>query len=285
MCIFSSFHPQPRNDGEVGDATLDGCLTIQSLQCNSGHSSTSSKSTLGTKSKHKLKPVQLNKPHSDKTMASITIQHHPHQPVTHYTQKLPPPLVPCTTMTDAHPPSYYPASSFPSHNMHLAPPSPAMLPSPIIPSPEQCSPLQISPSEHPQSQVCPQAHQVSPKMAQLSPGSGAYPNYQPPTSCIYSSNPASPMQVAYSPGQPHARITSTNNLYQHCNGMDSNISMSVPLQYIPPHPPPDYTEAVSLNGTHFMPSDYPLAIASEYPQHHTPALPGIDPPHSAQYHQ
>ena len=58
--------------------------------------------------------------------------------------------------------------------------------------------------------------------------------------------------------------------------------MSLPLQYIPPHPPPDYTEAISLNGTHFMPSDYPLAM---YPQHHIPTLPGIEPPPSAQYHQ
>ena len=261
---------------------LDSCLTIQSLQCSSSRSSASSKSTLTNKSRHKLRPAQLNKLHLDqKTVPSITIHYHPHDPATHYSQKLP--LVPCT-VTNVHPPSYYPASSFPSHSMHLAPPSPDMLPSPIIPSPEQCSPLQIFPLEHPQSQACLQAHQVSPKMAQLSPGSCAYPNCPPPTSCIYSSSPASPMQVAYSPGQPHVRHASTNNLYQHCNGVDST-STSLPLQYVPPHPPPDYTEAISLNGTHFMPSDYPLVIASEYPQHHIPALPGIEPPHSAQYHQ
>ena len=84
----------------------------------------------------------------------------------------------------------------------------------MIPLPEQCSPFQISPFKLPQSQVCPQAHQVSPKMAQLSPGSSAYSN------CIYSSNPASPMQVVYSPGQCH-----TDN---QCHG-----GTSLPLHHIP----------------------------------------------------
>lgn len=113
-------------------------------------------------------------------------------------------------------PSYYAASPFPSHSMYPASPTPSMLPLPVIPLPEQCSPFQISPFKLPQSQVCPQAHQVSPKMAQLSPGSSAYSN------CIYSSNPASPMQVVYSPGQCH-----TDN---QCHG-----GTSLPLHHIPLH--------------------------------------------------
>lgn len=231
-------------------------------------------------------------------MASITIQHHPQLcDVLHEqaAQPQPPPLVPYT-MAEPHHSNYYLPSPFPAHRHHLAPPSPSMLPSPMMPSPEQCSPSQTSPSSHPQPQVCLQAYQVSPKMAQLSPGSCAFPNCQPscnPTSNVYSSNPASPMQVAYSPGQPLARIASTNNLYQQCNGTyteppsvsTGNLGMSVPLQHVPFHPPPDYTEATSLNGTHFMPCSYPLAIASEYPDHHMPALPGAGHPHGTQFHQ
>ena len=123
-------------------------------------------------------------------------------------------------------PSYYAASPFPSHSMYPASPTPSMLPLPVIPLPEQCSPFQISPFKLPQSQVCPQAHQVSPKMAQLSPGSSAYSN------CIYSSNPASPMQVVYSPGQCHIQTTSTDNFYQQFHG---GTSLPLPL-----YPSPDY---------------------------------------------
>ena len=224
-------------------------------------------------------------------MASITIQHHPqlcdvlHEPAA---LPQPPPLIPYT-MAEAHHSNYYLPSPFPAHRHHLAPPSPGTLPSPMMPSPEQCSPPQISPSSHPQPQVCLQAYQVSPKMAQLSPGSSAFPNCQSSTNGVYSSNPASPMQVAYSPGQPLARVASTNNIYQQCNGMYTetpsmsvgNLGMSIPLQHMPFHPPPPYTEATS---SHFMPGSYPLAIASEYPQHHIPALPGAGLPHGNQFH-
>jgi len=149
------------------------------------------------------------------------------------------------------------------------------------------------PSRHhhtPHSQVCLQVYQVSPKMAELSPSSYAFPNCQSshnPTSSAYGFNPASHIQVSNSPGHPLAQTKNVcNEMYTEVLSMSTgNLGMSVPLQHVPFHPPPDYTEATSLNGTHFMPCSYPLAIASEYPDHHMPALPGAGHPHGTQFHQ
>lgn len=201
-------------------------------------------------------------------------------------------------MVNGNPPHYYqvPPSSFPVSS-YFSPTSPSVLHSPMMPSPEQqCSPLQISPNAHPLPQVGAQAYQVSPKMAQLSPITGAFPSLanQPSpnaTGSMYSSNPASPMQAVYSPAQPPMRVTATNSVYQHNSGMGEVLHPHIPAnysnhlavdiphpgqQYIPPHPPPEYSEATGLSKVQLaltLPGMQPLAVGSEYPANHLPALP------------
>ncbi len=217
------------------------------------------------------------------------IQHHPSAPLDPppaYTMRPPPPMIPYT-MADGNPPHYYqhllPAFTAP----HMAPTSPGMLHSPMVPCAEDCSPLQILPGSHPHSQASAQAYQVSPKMAHISPVSGALPNgtyaAQPspnplPTSCMYQSNPGSPMQVVYSPAQPLLRGNSNSNLYMQCNGADEVIHLPHPpvssmattpglLQHLPL---PEYSHAMTLGGGIFP----PVGVA----QHDFHHMPGTDPP-------
>ena len=137
-------------------------------------------------------------------------------------------------------------SPFPAHGHYLGPPSPSTLPSPMMPSPEQYwSPPPISSSSHPHSQVCLQAYQVSPKMAELSPNSCAFPNCQSshnPTSSAYGFNPTSHIQVSNSPGHPLAQTKNVcSEMYTEVPSMSTgNLYMSMPLQHITFPPPPDF---------------------------------------------
>ena len=290
---------QPRNDNQSEDA-LDACLTIQSLHTNSSlhpPSGSGKNSNKGGSSGTKQRHVRPKKERSEHGTARVTIQHHP--PIDEAPPKysLKPPM---PYMVNGNPPHYFPPSSFPVSS-YFSPASPSVLHSPMMPSPEQqCSPLQISPNAHPLPQVGPQAYQVSPNMAQLSPISGAFPSIanQPSpnaTSSMYNSNPASPMQVVYSPAQPLMRVTSTNSVYQQ-NGMGELLNSHIPSaytdhpgvhmpphsqQYIPSHPPPEYSEATGLSKAQLaltLPGMQPLAIGSEYPANHLPALPEHGPP-------
>ena len=283
---------QPQNDEQMEEG-LDGCLTIQPLHCSSGQSSTSSHSKASSKENpnSKLKP---NRPKGVKIehksdAASVIIQHHPpmlNEPTPTYGQK-PVPLP--YSMVEGNSPPYYhhmPPSSFSGHS-HFTPTCPGMMHSPMMPSPEYCFQLQISPGAHPQPQVGPQAYQVSPKLAHLSPGSGAFPNstqlspHPNPASYMYHSNPASPMQIAYSPAQPLMRVASTNNVYQHCNGTAEEVMHTIPVTYsdnamipqvhysnIPSHPSPGYNEATAAG--HYVPVPQPRSM---FPAHHLPTLP------------
>jgi len=82
-----------------------------------------------------------------------------------------------------------------------------------------------------------QAYQVSPKMAELSLNSYAFPNCQSshnPTSSAYGFNPASHIQVLNSPGHPLAQTKNVcNEMYTEVPSMSTgNLGMSMPLQHV-----------------------------------------------------
>ena len=232
-------------------------MTTASTKTNRSNNST--KST-------KLKPLKTEK---TPRVPSIAV-HHPYR-----TDLCPPQLMPSLSEApaDFYPHSYAP---IPPHSNHLAPLSPrggggaggALL--------HNSAPGMIPPQSQHSTTAVVQGYQLqSPKMAQLSPGSAAFPSNQasphPAPPPIYTSDPASPMQVTYSPSQPLMQMTSSGEMYHGDNllgsnahghnivsvaftaaGQAANIGPPGPgpgLHH--PHylPPPNYTEAVGLNAT------------------------------------
>ena len=255
-------YTQPRSDGhfDAGDS-LSSCLKVQPLSCTPASTSSSTKphkSNNALKSS-KLKPLKTEK---SPRIPSIAVHHHPYE-----NELCPPQLIP--TLSEAPADYYHPYTAIPSHGGHLAPLSPGgggLL---------HNSPAMIVPHSQPHSTSV-QGYQLqSPKMAQLSPGSAAFPSNQasphPAPPPIYTSDPASPMQVAtvYSPSQPLIQMTSSaDNMMYHNSlmngdnsggghsvvsvaftaaGQAANIGLHHPQHQ--PHflPPPNYTEAVALN--------------------------------------
>ncbi len=267
---------QPRSDHQFDSDNLSSCLKVQPLSCNAtgaagshgASSSSCSKSHKSSKST-KLKPLKTEK---SPKVPSIAVHHHPG-----YGTDLcgPPQLMP--PLSEAPPSDYY--HGYTSHGSHLGPVSPGgghgMMHGSMI------SP----PSHHSGSAAAAvQGYQLqSPKMAQLSPGSAAFPSNQashPAPPPIYTSDPASPMQVTYSPNsaQPLMQMTSSgagadNMALYHDSLMNTNnghnvVSVaftaagqaaSIGLHH-PPHilptqflPPPNYSEAVALNSAGGLP--------------------------------
>ena len=257
---------QPRNDGHFDPSdNLSSCLKVQPLSCTPASTSSSTKPSKPDSSSKssKLKPIKSEK---SSRVPSIAVHHLPFMNEPH----CPPQLMP--TLSEAPTDYYHTYAAIPSHRGNLAPLSPGS--GGLLHSP----PSMISPTQAPPHSGSVQGYQLqSPKMAQLSPGSAAFPSNQassnPTPSTIYTSDPTSPMQVttAYSPpSQPLMQMTSSaDNLVYHHNGLmnGSNSNghnvVSVPFtaacqtaniglhhpQHHPPHflPPPNYTEAVALN--------------------------------------
>ena len=266
---------QPRND-DHHEENLDGCLTIQQLQCATGTHNVPSKPNRanGGPKSSKLKPLK-----TEKSRKSPNIHHQiPNVnmdiPSLLTSKQTTPTILLPYTISDGQN-DYYSTLNLP----HLSPASPGSLHSPMIPSPQG-------------SQLYQQAYQLSPKMAQAS---GVYPcNHASPHTTsngnMYSSNPASPMQVAYSPGQPLMRLQppSSANMYpQQSNGplapnglLEPQSNMSIQQSFIPSHPPPNYSEATGLAGgtveyvqIPLGPGFQPLLVGSEFPANHLAALP------------
>ena len=270
---------QPRSDHQFDADNLSSCLKVQPLSCNAaggtvsgagshGASSSSSNKSHKSNKSTKLKPLKTEK---SPKIPSIAVHHHPG-----YSTDLcaPPQLMP-SSLSEAPPPSDY-YHGYTSHVSHLGPVSPGggMLHGSMI------SP----PSHHSGSAAAAavQGYQLqSPKMAQLSPGSAAFPSNQasphPAPPPIYTSDPASPMQVTYSPnsahGQPlmpqmtssgagdnmalyHDSLMNTNNGHNVVSvaftaaGQAASIGLHHPPHILPTQflPPPNYSEAVALNG-------------------------------------
>ena len=80
---------------------------------------------------------------------------------------------------------------------------------------------------------------------------------------MYTADPASPMQTTYS-----------HNLGFHPEAAETmTIEQTQP---VPPHPPPNYTEATALSGGlygHFPPHYDSIMVGNEYPSHLSATLP------------
>lgn len=230
---------------------MSSCLKVQPLSCavTTPAQTKASKSNSSSKSS-KSKSLKTEKP---QRVPSIAIHHHPYGSA----DPCPPHLL--TSLTEAPPMDYFHASVPTTHG--LAPLSPGMvhtLPPTMVPS-------------HSQHSASVQGYQLqSPKMAQLSPGSAAFPanqassaNHPPAPPTMYTSDPSSPMQVTYSPSQPLIPMTSSADMYGHAHddlmstnnghnvvsvaftaaGQTANVGLHHP-HFLPP---PNYTEAIELN--------------------------------------
>ena len=215
-------------------------------------SSKSHKSHSSTKST-KLKPPKMEK---SPKLPSIAVHHHPG-----YSTDLCGPAQLIPSLSEAPPSDYYHGyTTVPSHGSHLGPVSPgggSLLHGPLISPPASVQGYQLQ----------------SPKMAQLSPGTAAFPSNQasphPAPPPIYTSDPSSPMQVTYSPNSaqpPLMQMTSSgNNIVYHDSLMNTtdghvvsvaftaaghaaNVGLHHPQYLLPTQflPPPNYSEAMAL---------------------------------------
>lgn len=135
---------------------------------------------------------------------------------------------------------------------------------------------------------------MSPKMAA---SATTYPSAQAsPVSCVYNSDPASPMQVTYSPAQPPATamILSSANVYTQCNGEAmhlppstttytlshaSSLASATLLQadYLSSQPQPPISGTVGGYGdgagyglVSMNPNILPASMSADFPPQHLP---------------
>lgn len=243
------------------EESLDVCLKIQPLQCpstvsSSGHthSSSSIASSKNGLSGGEARPRQgsllkrkgvKREPDAAAATRLSTRHHHPPPP-----QSINPDLHGYGLPVVGNPPSYF----SPPHTTHAAAaaavvsqmqsaanPHHAMSSSssssPSCPPPPPAAGHPYSPpTHHPGGHGFP----MSPKMA--ASAAGTYPSAQSsPASCVYNSDPGSPMQTTFSPAQAPAAaaaaaamiLSSAASIYTQCNGGDV---MPPPLP--PPLPPP-----------------------------------------------
>lgn len=149
---------------------------------------------------------------------------------------------------------YYPAHGA---DGHLGLPSPGMMASPLSTA-DQCSPEVLHSKAVPFLQGC----ELS-KLPQ--PMSNLLPTYTSASNNLYAADPASPMQIAYSHDTRY-------------NGFPEGAS-TTSIQHshlVPPHPPPNYTEATTLH-SHLPPNYDSIMMGHEYPPHLTVTLPNSNP--------
>lgn len=123
---------------------------------------------------------------------------------------------------------------------------------------DQCSPSVIhSHTCHHNYEQVPQRPTLPQTMNRCLP---PYTSALSPSSNLYTADPASPMQTAY----PH--MTANSFPLERANPMT--------VQSVPPHPPPNYTEATTGGPyTHLPPNYDSVMTGNGYPPHFTAALP------------
>ena len=240
-----------------------------------------------------LKPIKIEKEPGSPQVANIAVHHYHHQlpenndPIftTSSQHPPPPPLAPYSaanhpTLSSSHSHPMYGMQGLEVHHNMMSS-SPGMQHSPMVHSPKQCSTGTIhhmSNNEH----RLPHTHSQHPQQltaAQSSMYVSSVPS--PSNGCLQMADPASPMQVGYSPAQPTMQMSSSGNIYNMV-GTNNLSPFSSTQAGLHPPPPPNYSEAIGLGGggeyAQMAIGYQSIPLGSEFPMNQVAALPGMEPP-------